>query len=704
MSRDGDVKFMRYGRSHHLVVATADQLSDVLELDNALWVATNAPIDQINADAVFLKLMDSDANGRIMCFEIRRAIRWSLRNLSDLGGVTSGCETLRLGAINTRHAEGQGIHDSAVRILANLDEPAADEITLEQVRRIKARIQSIPVSEEGVVLPEAAGDQKVRQFIADIIATAGSVRHPGGEEGVGEKQLDDFIAGARAYLDWWSRGQLAGAQEKSDVCPLGAGTGKAFATLSALEEKLVQYFAQCEAVALDERLGERIGLYDEKLKLLNLDDTGAIDEMLRDAPLARPRGDRRLVLTEPINPRYAEKLSELRAKVLEPILGGKVNSLSQDQWQRVQDAFASHRAWAAAVAEKAGAAVGSLGAQKLSAYLDGPFVRDVRSLISDSAETAFATEDVRVVERLILYQAHLLELVNNFVAFPHLYDAEKRAMFEMGSLVIDGRNFNFAVKVTDRAAHVAVTKAGSMYLLYLEITCLGSDPYEVVVPVTSGGKGNLVVGKRGVFRDLDGNECDARVVHIIENPISVREAMIAPFQRIGRLIGGKIEKISTVAEKKLDTTAATAMTRRPTAQTPAPARPGGGLLAGGLLMGGGFAIAALGSAVAYITKTLAGVGYLPIVVAVGVAILAVIVPTSIVAILKLRRRDLSVILEASGWGINARMRLSGGQGRFFTRRPRHPLIRRGLRRWWWGVLVAVLVAGVGAVVWGLWKS
>ena len=121
-------------------------------------------------------------------------------------------------------------------------------------------------------------------------------------------------------------------------------------------------------------------------------------------------------------------------------------------------------------------------------------------------------------------------------------------------------------------------------------------------------------------------------------------------------------------------------------------------MAGGLLMGGGVAVAALGTALAYITKTLAALDYSTIIIGVVVAVLAVMLPISIVAVLKLRRRDLSAILEGSGWAINARMRLTRKQCRFFTERPRYPREAKGIRRRRWIlILVAVVVAAIIAL-------
>ena len=77
----------------------------------------------------------------------------------------------------------------------------------------------------------------------------------------------------------------------------------------------------------------------------------------------------------------------------------------------------------------------------------------------------------------------------------------------------------------------------------------------MAVPVTSGGRGNLCLGKRGIFYDLAGEESDAKVVHIIENPINLSEALLAPFLRLGRMLTGKIESITSDAETKFDSKA-----------------------------------------------------------------------------------------------------------------------------------------------------
>ncbi|KKL19977.1 hypothetical protein LCGC14_2460070, partial [marine sediment metagenome] len=506
---------------------------------------------------------------RIMCFEVRDAIRWLFRvlpaprlrqaGLQHTPDIDEPRDTLRLADINTDDPDGARIHESAGKVLAKLGTPDADTVTLDQIRRIKAGIEALPVSEIGVVLPEASDDAEVRAFLADIIAHVGGAQHAGGKLGVNQAELDEFLTEARAYLDWLARSEIPDGQSKTDIMPLGAATPEAYALLASLAPKIDQYFAQCQAIAFDARIAGQVGLSEAELAETDFDDPASIDEALKSAPLAGVQADGKLPLKPPLNPYYVQAVAAFRTQAVAPALGRSASSIDRDDWREIQQFFAAHRAW---VQADAGAEVSSLGPDTLRAYLDGSCEAVVRDLIAESTATALELDSIRQTERLILYRCHLLELANNFISFPRLYDVERRAMFEMGTLIMDGRRFNLAVKVANRAAHAALAKNSSMFVLYVEVgSKAGKKLYDLAVPVTSGGKGNLQVGKRGVFIDINGLEWDARVVSIIDNPISIREALVSPFKRLGRMLSGKIESITSKAEKTFDAKATAAMTK-----------------------------------------------------------------------------------------------------------------------------------------------
>ena len=73
----------------------------------------------------------------------------------------------------------------------------------------------------------------------------------------------------------------------------------------------------------------------------------------------------------------------------------------------------------------------------------------------------------------------------------------------------------------------------------------------LAVPVTSGNQGYLATEKRGIFNHVDGQEKEAKVLDLVNNPISFYEALIAPFQKIAQSLKDKVEKLSADKEKDL---------------------------------------------------------------------------------------------------------------------------------------------------------
>jgi hypothetical protein len=91
-----------------------------------------------------------------------------------------------------------------------------------------------------------------------------------------------------------------------------------------------------------------------------------------------------------------------------------------------------------------------------------------------------------------------------------------------------------------------------------------------------------------------------------------------------------------------------------------------------LLLAGGVTIAALGSSFAFIAKTIASLKLHQALAVMAFGLGIVLIPVMVIAIYKLYRRNLSAILEASGWAINGRMRLTYRLGKIFAPRPTRP--------------------------------
>ena len=692
-------RFTRTGRAYHLDIATAVDLRHALDLSETHWVATSAPIDTLHLDALFLKLVDSDHDGRIKPRELKDSIRWCLEVFSDFRSLDAGDESLALATINTRVEDGKRAHEAATKLLLQQTDGAAAHVSLDQVRHVRRQTECMAVSEAGIVLPRATDDHTIRQFVEDLIATVGGVEHPSGAKGLDEAHLSQFLVTAEAYLAWDAQGRPSNEHSVTEILPLGPATSAAFAALAGVRDKIDQYFAQCEAVRLDNRLVDRItGTVDNnQTDFANVADLHAL---LQRAPLSRPTAERTLRFDEPINPCYADSIARLREQVVRPMLGNR-DRLTHQQWQHTKQTFAAYERW---LSNPRGAELRPLGPEKVRHYLDARTTDAVRDLIAQSKQTACVLDNLRALEKLILFQANILQLANNFISFPDLYDPERRAVFEMGTAIIDGRRFTFAVKVRDRAEHAKIAATSSIYVMYLELVRQDSEARPcVAVPVTAGGQGNLCVGKRGIFEDIEGQQWDARIVQIIENPIGLGGAIAAPYHRIAKIFVGKLDALTSSAEEQFDESAERAVSAVSTAgkppATPAEAAPSG-MAAGSMLLGGGVAVAALLSAVAYVSKVVVE-NPLAILLGVAGAILVLMLPTTIRAFLKLRERDLSAILEGTGWAINARMRLTQRQALTFTARPPYPKGVRGRRVSGWWIALLFFVAVAAGVAWRL---
>lgn len=723
-------RFTRHGRSYQLEITTAADLLLAADLDTARWVANSAPIETINADPILLAALD-DGDGRIRAAEVRNAIRWTLAALSDRDGLERGSESLSLSSIDASHDIGAELLASARRVILRLElGEDTGAISLDQVRVIREEEEARGLSESGLVLPVAAQDEQTEALLHEVLDTVGGVPHPLADAAVSEEKFDLFLAQLEEHSVW----RLKRSEETELLAPFGESTRDVVALVDALAPKFEQFFTLCDAVALDERFAKEVWVDPAKQEGVDLQDRDAVLAMLASAPLTHPNATCSIPEDAPINPAWRGKFEQLDALLKEE---GELVGIPRDRasWAKLGDVLAPFRAWIEAEPE---VAVSGIELERQLEILDqAEVLANVRALLAQSMKNAVVLDRVKNLEKLIVFQAYLMDFVNSFVSFPDLYQPDQRALFERGTLVVDGRRLTLAIQVPDRTRHVAFSDASNMFVLYTEVMDrAGEVLYEVAVPVTHGGRGNLLESKWGVFEDIEGEEHHARVVQIVDNPISLLEAMAAPFKKLGRSINDRLEALSASQEQKLldkgsekmaasekkfeektseiatkgtepkpkDAAPATppakppakpsAATAPPASSPPPPAQPAAAPGAGGLLAGGAVAFAAVGSSLAFITSTLQQIGWQVLVFSLLALLLAVFIPLMLLAWVKLRRRDLSALLEGSGWGINTRMRLTREQAKTFTFTPGFPegAIGTPKSRAIWFVLLFILIA------------
>ena len=674
--------FENYGGIFQLRLETAEDLAALGKLKESRWAATSAPVDGFRCDPAVLKCLDPDETGRIRTQDLKDAQETLFHFLSNREGATQQSDVLCLDDLDTTHSEGRKLQEVCKWILEQLERQGSKEISLEQIREFRAGYARIFPNGDGIVPLVDIESEITRAFCADVVKYAGEVKDAAGKIGYGKEQLQSFLDRARAMRDWMVEGKQTAADEQrdSELWRWGDATPEATALVFVLNAKLEQFFWQCDLLRVEPRAASRFELSEDELEGFELENALAIEKRLRLAPLSRPNATGELNLTSGLNPCYEERVWELRDKVLKRALGTEVETLTRKDWEKVKALFEPHKAWYDA---KPNDEIEALGEERLTAYLEGELPKEAEVLIERDLSVRDELEQIATVEKLCLLQRWLLELANNFVNFSQLYDPKRRSLFEEGTLVIDGRELAFSMKVTNRSAHRKIAETSRMFLVYAEITSQVVtssllEKFELVVAVTAGERGGISVGKRGVFFDIEEREWDARVVELVENPVSLWEAVKAPFQRIGGLAAQKVERIAARGTESIEKAteaglekidAAPAREEKPSTAT---TEPGQKTSVRDLLLGGGLAFAAVGSSLAFIVKTLSEVNPWHL----GAVVLAlgmmVTLTSGFLGYLKLRSRDMSALLEAAGWAVNFRMKLTRRLGRLFTHRRELP--------------------------------
>jgi hypothetical protein len=642
-------RFFRAGGADQLSIESGDDLLHLAELDPKLWVALACPVAGLELDERTLALMDADGDGRLRQPEILAAVQWAVERVADPGTLLAGGE-LALKSINAAHEEGARILAAARTVLSAHGTRDATTLSVATASAAGATFAAQPLNGDGVVPLDGFTDATRRADVEAILSAMGAATDASGATGIAQDTLDAFAAEADAFLAWWDQGQAAG------VMTFGPDTDAAVAALESVRAKIDDFFARTRVAAFDPRALAAVNRQEAEYLELAARDLSVDASELSGFPLAHVEAGRALPLTSGLNPAWADALAGFHAAVVTPLLGASITELTPAQWAQCTTTVAPYRAWESA---KAGQRVEALGPDRVRALRNGPALAEIAARIAEDAARAPERDAMASVERLVRYQRDLVVLLNNFVAFRDFYSRERPAVFQAGTLVLDGRSCSLCVRVGDAGAHAALAGLAKTYLAYCTCTRPGETPITIAAAFTDGDGDNLMVGRNGVFWDRQGRDWDATIASIVENPISIREAFWSPYKKLVRFIEEQVAKRAADGEAAADTTLASAAENTATADAKPVAAPR--KIDVGTVAALGVAFGALATAFAAIAGYIAGVLKLPfwqVVLAFTGLILLISTPSMVIAWLKLRQRNLGPILDANGWAVNAPVRMN----------------------------------------------
>ncbi len=507
-------RFFRSGGFDQVRLDKIEDWQHLSELDPKLLAALSCPVKGLEFDARTMSYLDTDHDGRVRIVEVKAAVAWALSVLQTPQILLSGAE-LPLAAINTQTEAGQKLHASAKRILQNLGKADASVLTVADTEDLAQIFPADQLNGDGIITVELASTEDIKLLISTLLSLGIQKVDRSGALGVDETQLTEFVEAGQALIAWREQGASI-STEFADK------TAEVYQLVTALDAKVSDFFVRCQLAAYDNNATAALNASAENYAALagQLLSSSASDSSA--LPLATVNAPGQLPLAKGVHPHWAAALADLQQAVGQ-LWHGKT-SLVQADWQALKALLQPYAEWLAS--QPVNQAV-SLEPELLSTLLAKPTLDAAYALMAADLAQQSEAETVLEVDKLVRYQAYLRDLLRNFVNFENFYSLEKPAIFQNGRLYIDGRSCDLCLAVNDGGKHAKLAALSGTYLLYVDcVRQATGEKKSIVAAMTAGDAGNLMVGRNGVFYDVNGVDWDATVTQIVSNPISIREAFL----------------------------------------------------------------------------------------------------------------------------------------------------------------------------------
>ncbi len=474
--------------------------------------------------------------------------------------------------------------------------------------------------------------------------------------------------------------------------PYGDNTDDVMAACTALKDKVADYFMRCKLIAFNGACADALDVSVEKIQSIADGNIAAQADRIASYPLQRPAADGLLRLNVGVNPVWQATFDKVRSLAL-AVDYPESDTINEAQWNAVLD--------------------------KLNAYVACKESEHSANVELFDKSMTEEDGDLKLLDKLLHLYRDFFALLKNYVVLSDFYsrDSNKLAVFQAGKLYIDQRCCELCIKVTDMAQQTTMAPLSGMYLIYCKCTSKAKNAtMDIVAALTDGDVDDLRVGKNAIFYDRSGQDWDATVTKIIDNPISIRQAFWSPYKKLWNYITEKINKSAADKEKasmdkltaKTDTAMTDVQTKLATSQEeaasqPTPTAPADGkknafdiAKFAGIFAAIGMAVGFIGSALVSLGGAITAKWYnLPLLI-VGLMV-TISGPSVFIAWTKLRKRNIGPILNANGWAVNAQARINTRFGSTLTSLAKYPRVAMldpyadEKTPWWKKVLTGALV-------------
>jgi len=692
MAKGYNWEYISLGGVVRVRINSGEDIAHLGELDQKKWTVLSCPVDGLEFDRKTLQLVDADSDGKIRVAEIVAAAEWLTSVVRDKDILLKGDSVLPLDQINTDCEEGCKLYESAKHILKSLGKKA-DSISIDDTSDGVAIFSGTRFNGDGIITEATADDAHLKEVITLAGEKIASMQDRNGETGIDAATIEKFYAECADFTSWKAEADSA----RDTIFPYGDNTPAAFDAVTAIKEKIADYFMRCKLISFDQDASAALDVSVSRIgEIADRNLSSCLDEISL-YPLARPsKGD--VLSYDGINPAWKDAFASLKSLVLDVDFPG-ADQITESQWKQVLGKLDAYCAW---MASKKGAAVESLDPTFICGILADGSREALLALVEKDLSLKEQSESIDNVDKLLHLYKYFYKLLCNFVVFTDFYGrgGEPGAIFEAGKLYIDERCCNLCLRIQGAGNHAEAAALSGMFLIYCTCTSkkLG-ETREIVAVMTDGGIKNLRPGKNAIFYDLEGNDWDAVITKIVDNPISIKQAFWSPYRKLANFINEKIEK--SAADKDAAATAdllakADAAVAADGKKTPFDIGKFAGIFAAISM-----AFAGIGVALKSLISGIAALKFWQLLCIIAGIILVISGPACFLAWKKLRKRNLGPVLNANGWAINSLVLVNILFGSTLTTVAKYPFIKGNdpfeqktpaWKKWLLGIVIAMVAA------------
>lgn len=664
-----DWKFSTVGGVTRVNIESGQDILHLDELDRKLWTALSCPLKGMEIDEKTMTMLDTNGDGKIHIEEVVAASKWLTKVINDPELLLKREAFIPFTAFNTANEEGLHLHDTSKQILENLG-LEKDNISIADVSDSIAIFAKTRFNGDGIITENSADDEAVKALIKNVIDSMGGVTDRSGDPGIDNDKIEAFYTALADYTAW----KDAGDADKANIFPYGDDTANALAACMAVKDKIDDFFMRCKLASFNTDSASVLDVSSAKIGEISGNNLAASTTEIATYPLARVNAEHKLPLGKEINPAWAGAMVALKVSVIDKEYPN-AEYLTEEQWVSILTKFNAYNAWMGA---KKGVEVEGLGYDTAKNILAENKKETLLDLIAQDKALESKSNAIDQVDKLLHLYRDFFTLLTNFVTFSDFYSPEKKAIFQAGTLYIDERACDLCIKVSDMGAQGAMAPLSNMYILYCDCTCKSKPgTMTIAAVVTDGEAGSIMVGKNAVFYDRDGLGWNATVTKIIENPISIRQAFWSPYRKMAKSVEDMINKraaekdakVMADANSKINNAEIPADGKKPEVKPPFDIAKFAGIFAAiGLALG--LVASAVGGLFAWL-----GIHWYHWVILFAAIIVLISGPAMIMAWLKLRKRNLSPILNANGWALNARVLVNTKFGATLTSIAKYPIVK-----------------------------